>query len=245
MSTGHRGPGRVHQQPRRGQRPVPELGTGSVPPRAPVTRRPLVTWPASSSLSSESPVLQGPSWPQRPHRPSHGDFLDHALADVDVVPLDGDSCRLATHVLVVLPVLQGRTDRVTAPGHGSQSRFREWLPTRGHTPARAEQPAFLGRGCPASPPYLRNPLRGRQPDDPGHTSTLSSGGFLPGIKRAQSHLQEPLCLVSLPTVLSVTAQVRILGASTEGSGDCGPPGGWGRRPRQGGRCCRRSQAPGA
>ena len=95
--------------------PAPQSSAAGVLPRAPVTQRPPLTWPASSSLSSESPVLQGPSWPQRPHEPSHGDLLDHALANVDIVPLDSDSCRLTTHVLVVLPVLQRRTDRVTVP----------------------------------------------------------------------------------------------------------------------------------
>ena len=132
--------------------------------RAPVAQRPLVTWPASSSLSSESPVLQGPSWPQRPHGPSHGDLLDHALADVDVVPLDSDSCRLTTHVLVVLPVLQGSTGRVTVPGAAAP---------RGRSPARAEQPAFLGRGAQPRQPCLRNALRGRQPGQPWkHVHTL-------------------------------------------------------------------------
>ena len=111
--------------------------------RAPVAQRPLVTWPASSSLSSESPVLQGPSWPQRPHGPSHGDLLDHALADVDVVPLDSDSCRLTTHVLVVLPVLQGSTGRVTVPGAAAEAAVLHVL---------SSQPSWAGA------PSLDNPV---------------------------------------------------------------------------------------
>ena len=107
-----------------GPAPAPRVRQWECAAEGAVAQRPLVTWPASSSLSSESPVLQGPSWPQRPHGPSHGDLLDHALADVDVVPLDSDGCRLTTHVLVVLPVLQGRTDRVTAPGAVAPPRPR-------------------------------------------------------------------------------------------------------------------------
>lgn len=182
--------------------------------RAPVAQRPLVTWPASSSLSSESPVLQGPSWPQRPHGPSHGDLLDHALADVDVVPLDSDSCRLTTHVLVVLPVLQGSTGRVTVPGAAAP---------RGRSPARAEQPAFLGRGAQPRQPCLRNALRGRQPGQPWkHVHTLI--WRLPPWDQANTitPAEKYLYLTSLPTVLLIIAQVRTLSVSTEGLGDRAP-----------------------
>lgn len=106
------GSGRVHQQPRRGQCPPP--GARQRERAAKGAGRPTSIPNLASKflLVLRGPVLQGPSWPQRRHEPSHGDLLDHALANVDVVPLGSDSCRLTTHVLVVLPVLQ-RTDRVT------------------------------------------------------------------------------------------------------------------------------------
>ena len=79
-------------------------------------------------LVLSAPVLEGPSWPQRPRGRSHGDLLDHSLGDVDVVPLRGDGRRPATHVLVVLPVLKGRTDVVLR--FRVRGRARERVRTR-------------------------------------------------------------------------------------------------------------------
>lgn len=124
--------------------------------RVPVMRRPLVTWPATSSSSSVAPVLRAPSWPQRPREPSHGDLLDHTLSDMDVIPLHGDSCRLTTHVLVVLPVLKGRTDSVL------WFRVRRLCPGVG-VHVLSGQPSGAGGSQPRPPSCLGTRSEGKYP----------------------------------------------------------------------------------
>lgn len=103
-----------------GQRPVHNLASKIFTSQHP----PAVL---KGSWACDSPVV-----PERgPGEPSHADFLYHALGDVDFVRLHSDGCRLATHVLVVLPVLQeGHTLCYQEPS----PRFREactWAPGLG------------------------------------------------------------------------------------------------------------------
>lgn len=66
-----------------------------------------------------SPKVPDPQQPRGTMRgdpgTSHGDFLHHAVSDVDFVRLDSDGCRLTAQVLVVLPVLKGEHTGATLP----------------------------------------------------------------------------------------------------------------------------------
>lgn len=99
----------------------------------------------------------------------------------------------------------------------TESRFCEWSPTRG-----VWEPAFPGRGRPASTPLFKEPAQ-RQPGRPWkHVHTLiwrlppwDQGNIITPAKKY-------LYLILLPTVLFTIAQVRPLSVSTEGLGDRGP-----------------------